>query len=111
MPNGLSMLFGPMSAQCTNTSMLTMGNLNKFLIQLQQGHFVTLAGVEVIYVGFGNLAFNLGLLCIQSYYKEFICSAMLNDAQAKCNKAMRLARLPSKTNSHGQQSFLNLLHS
>jgi hypothetical protein len=65
--NGLLMLFGPVSAQRADAGVLAMRNLIKFLVQLQQGCFITLAGAEVIYWGFGNLTFKLGLQCIQSY--------------------------------------------
>jgi hypothetical protein len=99
MPNGLSMLFGPVSTQCADAGMLAMSNLNKFLLQLQRGCSVTLAGAEVIFSGFGDSPFNLGLQCIQSYYKEFHCSAVLDGARAKCNEAMRSARISIKKNT------------
>jgi hypothetical protein len=73
-----------------------MSNLNKFLIELQRGCFHTLAGAEVYFCGFGDSAFNLGLQCIQSYYRKFNHSAKLDWLQAKCNKAMRLARIAIK---------------
>ncbi len=80
MPNGLLMLFGLVSARCADAGVMAISNLNKFLIQLQRGRFVTLARAEIIYGGFGDSAFNLGLQCIQSYYKEFNRCALLNDA-------------------------------
>jgi hypothetical protein len=59
--NGLSTLFGPMSAQQSDAGVLTLGNLNKFLVELQRGRFCTQAGTEVYVCGFGDSAFNLGL--------------------------------------------------
>jgi hypothetical protein len=71
MPNGISTLFGPVSAQRADVGVLAMSNLNVFLVELQQGRFVTLAGDDVFFCGFGDLAYNLGLQCIQSYCHEF----------------------------------------
>ncbi len=50
------------------------------------------------FCSFGNSTFNLGLQCIQSYYRKFNRGADLNFPQAKCNKAMRLARIGIKKN-------------
>jgi hypothetical protein len=70
-----------------------MSNLNKFLVELQCGRFCTLAGAEVYFCGFGDSAYNLGLQAIRSYYREFNHGAELDWPRAKCNKAMRTARI------------------
>jgi hypothetical protein len=75
-----------------------MSNLNKFLVELQCGCFCTLAGTEVYFCGFGGSAFNLGLQAIQSYYRDFNCGVKLDWPQAKCNKAVRLARIAIEKN-------------
>jgi hypothetical protein len=87
-----------------------MSNLNKFLFELQCGCFCTLADAEVYFCSFGDSAFNLGLQCIQSYYRKFNHGAKLNFPQTKCNEAMRSARiLIEKKLWHGQQSLLHLV--
>jgi hypothetical protein len=73
-----------------------MSNLNKFLVELQRGRFCTQAGTEVYFCGFGDSAFNLGLQAIQSYYHEFNRGAELDWPRARCNEAMRLARIVIK---------------
>jgi hypothetical protein len=100
MTNGLLTLFGPVSAHRADAGVLAMSNFNKFLLQLQTGRFVTLSGAEVIYSGFDDFAFNLGL-----HYKEFHCGAMLNGAQAMCNEGMRSAKTSIEKN-HGMVSNL-----
>ncbi len=59
-----------------------MSNSNAFLVELQQGRFVILAGDDFFFCGFGDSAYNLGLQCIQSYYREFNHGAGLDDACA-----------------------------
>ena len=78
LPNGLSTLFGPMSARQADAGVLVMSNLNKFLVELQCRRFCTQAGSEVYFCGVGDSAFNLGLQAIQSYYSEFNHGAELN---------------------------------
>jgi hypothetical protein len=96
LPNGLSTLFGPMSAWQADAGVLGMSNLSKFLVELQRRRFVTQAGAEVYFCGFGDSAFNLSLQAIQSYYCEFNHGAELDWPRARCNKAMRLARIAIK---------------
>ncbi len=74
-----------------------MSNLNKFLVQLQREQFVNRDGAEVLF-DFGDSAFNLGLQCIQSSYREFYRGAELDNARSMCNAAMRAARIPIKKN-------------
>jgi hypothetical protein len=96
LPNGLLTLVDPMSAEQDDAGMLAMINLNEYLIELQCGRFCTQVGAKVYFCVFGNSAFSLGLQCIQSYYREFNCSAKLDYPQAKCNKGMRLTRIGIK---------------
>ena len=98
MPNSISTVFGPVSAQRADAGVLAMGNSNEFLVELQRGRFITGAGDEVFYCAFGDSAYNLGLECIQSYYREFNRGAGLDDARARCNAAMRSARITIKKN-------------
>ena len=67
LPNGISTLFGPVSARRNDAGVLKISNLNEFLVGIQRGRFATAAGDEVFFSAFGDLAFNLGLQCVQSY--------------------------------------------
>ncbi len=96
--NGLSTLFGPVSAQQADVGVLAMSNLNKFLVELQCGRFCTLAGAEVYFCSFGDSAFNIGLQAIQSYYREFNRGTELDWPRANCNKVMRSTRIAIKKN-------------
>ncbi len=105
MPNSLSTLFGPVLARRADAGVLAMSNLNEFLVKSQRGCFFTEAGEEVYYCGFGDGTFNLGLQCLQSYYREFNRGAELDDARARCNAAMRSARIAIEKN-YGMVSSL-----
>jgi len=105
MPNGISTVFGPVSARRADAGVLAMGNLNEFLVELQRGRFITGAGDEVFFCAFGDSAYNLGLECIQSYYREFNRGAGLDDARARCNAAMRSVRITIEKN-YGMVSTL-----
>ncbi len=93
LPSGLCTLFGPVSARWADAGVLRMSNLNEFLVDVQHGRFATAAGDEVFYSAFGDLAFNLGMQCIQSYYRDFAGAAQLDGARRKCNASMRAARV------------------
>ena len=92
MPNGLTKIFGPVSSCCADAGVLTMNNLNKYLITVQCNHFCTNAGKPIIYGAFSNSAYNLWLQCIQSYYSEFN-GVKLDAVHAKCNMAMQSAKI------------------
>jgi len=81
LPNGLCTLFGPVSARRANAGIAAMSNLNAYLVLIQRGQFFSPAGTEVLFSAFGDCAFNLGLQCIQSYYRAFRAGAQLTDAQ------------------------------
>jgi hypothetical protein len=96
--NGLSTLFGPVSARRADTGVAAMSNLNAFHVLIQQGQFFSPAGAEVLFSAFGDCAFNLGHHCIQSYYRAFAAGVQLTDAQRRCNAGMRSARVTIKKN-------------
>jgi hypothetical protein len=59
LPNGISTLFGPVSAWQADAGIVAMLNLNVFLVFIQRGQFFSPAGAEVLFTAFGDLAFNL----------------------------------------------------
>ncbi len=98
LPNGISTLFGPVSAWQADAGIAAMSNLNAFLVLIQRGRFFSQVGAEVLFTVFGDLAFNLGHQCIQSCYHTVAAAAQLTDAQRCCNAAMRLARITIEKN-------------
>jgi hypothetical protein len=48
LPNGISTLFGPVSAWQADASVAAMSNLNVFLVLIQRGHFFSPAVAEVL---------------------------------------------------------------
>ena len=95
LPNGLTTLFGPVSARRADAGVLAMSNLNAFLVELQRGKFSTLTGAEVFFCAFGDSAYNLGLQCIQSYYQEFRQARPMMpelDAMRRCEQQELLSR-------------------
>ncbi len=74
-----------------------MSNLNNYLVELQRGRFFTREGEEVYYSEFGDIAFNLGLQCIQSYFKNYK-GAELDAAQGKCNSSKKTVRIAIEKN-------------
>jgi hypothetical protein len=87
-PDGLSHIFGPVSARPNNVAVLRMSNLNEFLILLQRGLWITAGGAEVLFMAFGDGAYNLGLACISLYYRAF-GGVPLTDDQDECNQHLR----------------------
>jgi hypothetical protein len=100
LPNGISTLFGPVSAWRADAGVATISNLNAFLVLIQRGQFFSPVGGEFLFTVFADLAFNLGHQCIQSYYRTFAAAAQLTDAQRRCNaaRAMRSARITIEKN-------------
>jgi hypothetical protein len=96
--NGISTLFGPVSAWQADAGIAAMSNLNAFLVLIQRGQFFSPVGAEVLFNVFGDLAFNLGHQCIQPYYRTFAAAAQLTDAQRRCNAAMRSAHITIEKN-------------
>ena len=93
LPNGISTLFGPVSARHADAGVISISNLNSFLVMIQRGQFSTADGKEVLYSAFGDSAFNLGMQCIQSYYRSFGAGGELSDSEKKCNAALKSARI------------------
>ncbi len=98
LPNGISTLFGPVSAWQADAGVAAMSNLNAFLVLIQRGQFFSPVGAEVLYTVFGDLALNLGNQCIQSYYRTFAAAVQLTDTQRRCNAVMRSARITIEKN-------------
>jgi hypothetical protein len=104
LPDGLSHIFGPVLARPNNVAVLRMSNLNEFLILLQRGLCITAGGVEVLFMTFGDGAYNLGLACISSYYHAF-GGVPLTDDQDECNQHLRSARITIEKNFGMVSSF------
>ena len=102
-PDGLSHIFGPVSARPNDVAVLRMSNLNEFLFLLQRGLWITADGAEVLFTAFGDGAYNLGLACISSYYRAFGAVPLTNE-QDECNRHLRSARITW----NGKQSFSHL---
>ena len=71
LPNGMSFLFGPVSARHNDAGLLQMPNIDNYLAAIQDGKF-TVATPDgqrsVTYSVLGDSAFNFGLQCVQSYF-------------------------------------------
>ena len=98
LPNGLSFLFGPVSARRGDAGVLRMSNLNPFLVWIQHGMFRLATGTAVYFGLFGDTAFNLGYECIQSYYRAYGVGAQLSDAEKQCNNVVKAARITIERN-------------
>lgn len=87
LPNGMSTLFGPVSARLTDVeNVLEMSMLNTFLVHLQAGRpFEYQALGDGVY-GNGNLR------CIRSYFKSRANEPPLTDDQLRCNLAIKKCR-------------------
>jgi hypothetical protein len=73
LPNGLSTVFGPLSAR----QVPLMSNVNAFLTILQTGRFQTAGGNDVLYGVLGNKTYNLGFCCIKTYFIQFLVVLLL----------------------------------
>lgn len=99
LPNGITTLFGPVSARRSDCGVERMSNLNAFLLHLQHGMFwVHDGGAWLYYSVFGDGAFNIGKQCIQSYYRAIGAGGQLSDEEKKCNNAMKAARITIEKN-------------
>ena len=71
LPNGISTLFGPVSARHSDRGVLLMSAVNNFLTNLQNGLFAE-NGLPVFYSVLGDSAYRAGgLRCVQSYYRSY----------------------------------------
>lgn len=98
LPNGISTLFGPVSARNGDAGVEHMSNLNAYLVWLQTNMFVLLNGAQVYFAVFGDGAFSLGLQCIQTYFRSFGVGGVLSDDESKCNNALKAARITIEKN-------------
>ncbi len=92
LPNGILTLFGPVSACRADAGVLSISNLNSFLVLVQRGEFFV-DGNEVLYATFGDSTFDLGMQCIQSYYQKLPGTRELSNSEKKCNAAMKSAQI------------------
>ena len=91
LPNGLSTLFGPVSARRSDRGVLAMSGINAFLHRVQDGRF-SAAGRPVYYAALGDATFALNLACICSYYRR-IGALQLTPAQNTVNRYLKRARI------------------
>jgi hypothetical protein len=103
-PDGMSYVYGPVSARPNDIGVLHMSNLNDFLHRLQLGLFQTSTGDEIIYSVFGDGIFNLGLRCISSRFQVF-GEHLLTLEQLLCNRHSSSARM-SIEKTYGMTSSL-----
>lgn len=99
LPNGLSFLFGPVSARQGDAGVLRMSNLNPYLVWLQHGCFTLATGTAEYFGLFGDTPFILGYECIQSYYKAYGVGAQLSDAENQCNNTVKAQRITIERNT------------
>ena len=96
-PDGVSHIFGPVSARPNDVAVLRMSNLNDFLFLLQRGLWITAGGAQVIFTAFGGGAHNLGLARLSSYYCAFGGVPLTNN-QDECNRHLRSVRITIEKN-------------
>ena len=95
LPNGLTFMFGPVSARQSDVGVLKMSNLDAFLCFIQRGIFsILLDGqrVPVFYAVFGDGTFAMNLQCVQSYYRRFSAAVQLTADQLRVNYFLKRAR-------------------
>ena len=103
-PDGISYVYGPVSARPNDINVLNMSNLNNYMHRLQLGLFETSTGDEVIYSVFGDGIFNLGLWCISSRFRQ-LAGLPLTYEQLLCNRHCNSARM-SIEKTYGMTSSL-----
>jgi hypothetical protein len=88
LPNGISTVFGPVSARVPDigdTGVLQMSKLNDFLHAIQQNR-------QHFYQALGDGAYGGNLRCIRSYFQSLAGQPPLTDEQKKCNIAIKRCR-------------------
>ena len=87
LPNGISFVFGPMSARANDVGgVLHMSALDQWIVAIQQGR-------PHIYSAFGDKAYNVNALhCIRSYFQVFGPGAHLTPYEELCNDRMKECR-------------------
>jgi len=90
LPNGMSTVFGPVSARRYDATgvngVLQMSNLNAFLVRIQT-HY------QHEYAAFGDSVYNVNLRCIRSYFRRYVGQPPLTAHERACNDAIKKARL------------------
>eukprot|EP00984_Skeletonema_dohrnii_P029575 scaffold20320_cov112-Skeletonema_dohrnii-CCMP3373.AAC.6 len=85
LPNGISTIFGPVSARRSDIPVLQMSNLNEFLVGIQIHN-------QLEYSALGDSAYHVNLRCICSYFKRYAGQQPLTHHERRCNKAIKKAR-------------------
>ena len=86
LPNGLSTLFGPVSARRHDINgVLQMSQLNEFLVAIQTNR-------QQEYQALGDGAYGCNLRCIRSYLTSRAGQPPLTDEQKRVNKALKYCR-------------------
>mmetsp|Transcript_20638 Transcript_20638/g.31474 ORF Transcript_20638/g.31474 Transcript_20638/m.31474 type:complete len:329 (-) Transcript_20638:785-1771(-) len=85
LPNGISTIFGPVSARRSDIPVLQMSNLNEFLVRIQIHN-------QHEYSALGDSAYHVNLRCICSYFKRYAGQQPLTDHERRCNRAIKKAR-------------------
>jgi len=85
LPNGISTLFGPVSARRSDIPVLQMSNLNEFLVRIQLHK-------QHEYSALGDSIYNINLRCIRSYFKRYVGQPPLTAHERRCNLAIKKAR-------------------
>ncbi len=81
LPNGMSFLFGPVSARHNDAGLLQMSNIDNYLAAIQDGKF-TVATPD------GQRS----LQCVQSYFFP-LGGAELTEAEVRCNFNVKSVRM------------------
>ena len=102
LPNGISTVFGPVSARRGDAGVLQMSNMNAFLAWIQHGVFFY-SGGWVVYALFGDSAFDIGMDCLRSYYRTFTRGGQLTEWEKRVNAAYKAARITIEKN-YGQNA-------
>ena len=86
LPNGISTIFGPVSARRSDIPVLQMSNLNEFLVRIQIHN-------QHEYSALGDSAYHVNLrCCICSYFKRYAGQQPLTNHERRCNDAIKKAR-------------------
>lgn len=98
LPNGISTVFGPVSARCNDSGVLRLSRLDEFLAAIQHGE-------NELYKALGDGAFSLGLQCITSYFRAIGRHFQLSDYEEICNHVLKRARITIEKN-YGETSCI-----
>ena len=109
--NGMTFMFGPVSARRNDRGVLQMSNLGPFLTQLQDGLFAAADGTEVKFGVFGDKAYNIADNDrVRSYYVETADGPPLTGDQIAVNRAMKSARMTIEKNYGMVSQIFKICH-